>query len=179
MENLNLVSHAEVTGRNLARVILFVSLAVVLIAVTCVSVALWNQGADKQKLAWAVATIFTVLAVPISSYDIQNHLLHFEIPELQKFIVRILFMVPIYSVTCWMCLGDESLYTFMEAFRSLYEAYTIWNFTYFLCGYLGPTTETLAARLAQKPQVNHIFPVNYILSPYVAATGIRSNPEIE
>jgi hypothetical protein len=141
---------------------------VVLVLVVAFALAMLDQGYDKADLAWDVATVFTIFAVPISFKDIQNHLTHFEVPELQKYEVRILMMVPVYSLTSWVCLFGENmvLYRFMEAFRSLYEAYVIWNFTYFLCSFLGPTEEMLARHLETKPQEQHIFPVNWFLSPW-------------
>ena len=45
-----------------------------------------------------IATLFVVLAVPISLYSIRRHLLHFWVPPLQVYVVRILWMVPVYSV---------------------------------------------------------------------------------
>lgn len=168
MEQLHAVEHAAAREHFLARIVGYVSLAVVLSLVIAFGFVLLDQGYDKARLAWDVATVFTIFAVPISAKDIQDHLKHFEVPELQKYEVRILMMVPVYSLTSWACLWSENqvLYRFMDTFRSLYEAYVIWNFIYFLCSYLGPTEEMLAQRLEAKPQEQHLWPVNWFLSPW-------------
>jgi Organic solute transporter Ostalpha len=48
--------------------------------------------------AFFVATIFVLLSVPVSLYEIAMHLENFSRPKLQTRIIRILFMVPIYAL---------------------------------------------------------------------------------
>ena len=45
-----------------------------------------------------MATIFVLLSVPVSLYEIAMHLENFSRPKLQTRIIRILFMVPIYAL---------------------------------------------------------------------------------
>jgi hypothetical protein len=42
-----------------------------------------------------------VISIFISSYNALDHLLHYTEPTIQKFIVRIILIVPIYSVYSW------------------------------------------------------------------------------
>ena len=49
-------------------------------------------------MAYFVAGIFLVLTIPISLWTMIHHLIYFTQPELQKPILRILWMVPIYAV---------------------------------------------------------------------------------
>lgn len=49
--------------------------------------------AEDHVIAWFVGGMFMLLAVPLSIQDIMMHLLHYTRPALQRFIVRILFMV--------------------------------------------------------------------------------------
>ena len=48
--------------------------------------------------AFFVATIFVLLSLPVSLYEIAMHLENFNRPKLQTRIIRILFMVPIYAL---------------------------------------------------------------------------------
>ncbi len=48
--------------------------------------------------AFFVATIFVLLSLPVSVYEIAMHLENFNRPKLQTRIIRILFMVPIYAL---------------------------------------------------------------------------------
>ena len=45
-----------------------------------------------------MATIFVLLSLPVSLYEIAMHLENFNRPKLQTRIIRILFMVPLYAV---------------------------------------------------------------------------------
>ena len=54
-------------------------------------------------------------------------------PVLQDYVMRILWMVPVYSITCWVgliCMVEDQkhLAAIPEAVRQFFEAYTIYNF---------------------------------------------------
>lgn len=47
---------------------------------------------------WAiVAGLFTLIALFLSIWEITHHAIHYNKPYLQKYVVRILWMVPIYA----------------------------------------------------------------------------------
>lgn len=88
-----------------------------------------------------ISIVFCLLAIPISLYSIRRHLLHFWVPPLQIYIVRILWMVPIYSICTLasLCLWVASLEKFVyvaDAFRQCYEAYTLYNLFGFMIAFL-------------------------------------------
>mmetsp|Transcript_10262 Transcript_10262/g.20115 ORF Transcript_10262/g.20115 Transcript_10262/m.20115 type:complete len:439 (+) Transcript_10262:350-1666(+) len=166
MDAMSVLTLAHLRAERLASAITFVTYGLVLVAVIVVGVILVNSGMSKRMVGWSIAGVFVLMALPLTAQDINNHLRHFEFPELQKFIVRILFMIPVYSVTSWLSLGNEIFYTYLESLRSLYEAYVIWSFLYFLMLYLGPTEEMLATRLEQMPQQKQIFPLNLVFPPW-------------
>lgn len=157
---------AHQRGEMLARALTLGTYGVVFLALPFLVMELAHHGASKQRIAWCVAGVFVLVSLPLSATDINNHFRHFEVPELQKYLARIIFLVPVYSLTCWLSLSNENLYTVMEALRSLYEAFVIWSFLYFLMGYLGPTEEYLAAHLESKPPQPHIFPLNLVWRPW-------------
>ena len=45
-----------------------------------------------------IAGVFATVAIALSLFEVYNHLLYYNKPYLQKYIVRILWMVPIYSL---------------------------------------------------------------------------------
>ena len=76
--------------------------------------------------------MFSGLAIILSAHTIWGHLRQYSAPRLQKYIVRILLLVPIYAG----CSFLETVYpaaavNFTTA-RELYEAYTLFNFIRFL-----------------------------------------------
>jgi hypothetical protein len=75
-----------------------------------------------------VASIFSSLACLLSAHQIYQHRHHWTHPASQRYIERILLLVPVYA--CSACLGlvflDASSY--FDFLRTAYEAYAIWCF---------------------------------------------------
>ncbi|KAF7463634.1 transmembrane protein 184C isoform X1 [Marmota monax] len=142
--------------RPLAVVIYLVSIVV------AVPLCVW----ELQKLevgihtkAWFIAGIFLLLTIPISLWVILQHLVHYTQPELQKPIIRILWMVPIYSLDSWIALKYPSIAIYVDTCRECYEAYVIYNFMGFLTNYLTNRYPNLVLILEAKDQQKHFPPL--------------------
>ena len=133
----------------------------------CVLVALPLAAWDMHRhdmhphfIAWFVAGVFVLLAVPITFYEVAQHLEHYRAPRLQRHVIRILFMVPIYAVDCWLALRFKDQTIYFDTIRECYEAYVVYNFyaycTVYLEAFCVPGLEAIVAR---KPQQKHFFPV--------------------
>ena len=60
----------------------------------------------------------------VSSFQIYLHLRHYNVPSEQKWIIRLLFIVPIYSFVSWLSLvlfTNNSYYVYFHAIRDCYE----------------------------------------------------------
>jgi hypothetical protein len=99
------------------------------------------SDAKKGKTDFAAfysAAGFCVITLVLSIREILSHLYNWYAPDVQKFVVRILFMVPLYSVQSWLSLrfhGPARVY--IDTIRDLYEAYVIQSFVYYLIELLG------------------------------------------
>ena len=51
-----------------------------------------------------IAGVFTILAIPVTIYEVAMHLEYFSRPKLQIRVIRILWMVPIYALDSWAAL---------------------------------------------------------------------------
>ncbi|XP_059553876.1 transmembrane protein 184C isoform X3 [Myotis daubentonii] len=109
--------------------------------------------------AWFIAGIFLLLTIPISLWGILQHLVHYTQPELQKPIIRILWMVPIYSLDSWVALKYPSIAIYVDTCRECYEAYVIYNFMGFLTNYLTNRYPNLVLILEAKDQQKHFPPL--------------------
>ena len=102
-------------------------LAVVYVLVFAVAVAviyeLVNTRAENHLVAWAVSGIFVAISVPLPMNDILMHALHYVRPELQKFYIRILWLVPIYAVQSWLALRYYPERVWFATARELYESF--------------------------------------------------------
>uniref|UniRef100_A0A8C9B4Q1 Transmembrane protein 184C n=1 Tax=Prolemur simus TaxID=1328070 RepID=A0A8C9B4Q1_PROSS len=142
--------------RPLAVVIYLVS------AVVAVVVCVWELQKLKVGIhtkAWFIAGIFVLLTIPVSLWVILQHLVHYTQPELQKPIIRILWMVPIYSLDSWIALKNPSIAIYVDTCRECYEAYVIYNFMGFLTNYLTNRYPNLILILEAKDQQKHFPPL--------------------
>jgi len=71
--------------------------------------------------AWAISGSFAWLSVVLTTHQIIQHLKYYTQPNQQKWIVRILFMVPIYSLSSWLSLRYYHLSIYFDTIRNIYE----------------------------------------------------------
>lgn len=117
-----------------------------------------QHGFKKQDQGALVGGAFVLLALPIAFYEIVQHMIHYTQPRLQKYIIRILWMVPIYAVNAWLGLVYPEGSIYVDSLRECYEAYVIYNFMMYLLAYLDADRQ-LEHRLEISPQVHHMFPL--------------------
>lgn len=82
----------------LAKLVFWGTIVALSAGVVFYSYELWNNGKDPQLIAWFSAGAFVLLGFPISMWGIFSHLAYYNQPHVQVYVVRILWMVPIYSV---------------------------------------------------------------------------------
>jgi hypothetical protein len=77
----------------------------------------------QTSSAQMIAGLFVWSALIISCQHIYQHLRFYTMPSEQKYIVRILFIVPIYGLDCWLSLlfFKEKSYVYFDAIRDWYE----------------------------------------------------------
>lgn len=95
--------------------------------------------------AWAVAGVFAWFSLLLTCYHIYRHLQHWSIPQQQKWIVRILFMVPLYALASWLSLRFFHLSIYFDTVRDVYEAFVIYNFLSLCFEYLGGESAIMSA----------------------------------
>ncbi|EAT46866.1 AAEL001962-PA [Aedes aegypti] len=133
--------------------VLFVIIVVPLLIVNSV-----KDGFTRKDQLILIGGLFVISAVPISIWQITQHIVHFTKPILQKHIIRILWMVPIYALNAWLCLLFPQHAIYMDSIRECYEAYVIYNFMKYLLNYLNLEMD-LERTLEYKPPVKHFFPL--------------------
>ena len=66
------------------------------------------------------------------------HALHYSKPQEQKHIIRILFMVPVYSVISFVSYWSYRHYVYFSVIQECYEAFAIASFFWLLCHFIAP-----------------------------------------
>ncbi|ORZ32527.1 organic solute transporter Ostalpha-domain-containing protein [Catenaria anguillulae PL171] len=119
-----------------------------------------GQGWEKiGAVAYYVALVFTVLACLISFRSMTRHLLAYRRPHVQRQILRIFWMVPIYAISSLMSLRNKDAAEYIEAVRDLYEAFVLYLFFNLLVEYLGGERAIHSLLLGRAP-TPHMFPVS-------------------
>lgn len=127
-----------------------------------IPVCIWEFQKLKVGIhtkTWFIAGVFVLLTIPVSMWGILQHLVHYTQPELQKPIIRILWMVPIYSLDSWVALKYPKIAIYVDTWRECYEAYVIYNFMIFLTNYLTIRFPNLMLHLEAKDQQDHLPPL--------------------
>lgn len=107
---------------------------------TLISVLPTNSAWLRSASAQGIAGAFVWAAIFITCHQIYQYLRFYTHPSEQRWIVRILFIVPIYAFTSWLSLlffHNNSYYIYFDTFRDCYEAFVIYNFLSLCYEYLG------------------------------------------
>lgn len=86
-----------------------------------------------------------------------SHLRTFSEPFVQRKILAILWMCPIYSVTSWLSLVVPALEGYLAILKDLYEAYVIYQFLSFCVAVLGKGDRSAVVELLAK-HADHLSP---------------------
>lgn len=130
---------------------------------------------NKVKIAALHSSgVMMIGTLILSARLIYLHLSHWYMPGVQKYVVRIILMVPIYAFQSWLSLCFIHARIYIDAIREFYEAFVIASFVYYIIELIGGE-DALVSILRQKtrddPELahhirNHTFPLNYVLLPW-------------
>lgn len=84
-----------------------------------------------------IGGISAIAASCITCLQIYQHLQHYFCPSEQRWIIRILCIVPIYALTSWCSLMYWQFSIYFDSIRDVYEAFVIYNFLCLCYEYIG------------------------------------------
>ncbi|XP_038057942.1 transmembrane protein 184C-like [Patiria miniata] len=106
-----------------------------LVAVAIPFIILDIVHADERSFQITLAGVgffAMIICIPISVWGIINHTVCYTRPDLQKFIIRILWLVPIYELNSFFALRFPAAEIYLDTLRQLYQAYVIYNYLFYL-----------------------------------------------
>ncbi|PKU35091.1 transhypothetical protein [Limosa lapponica baueri] len=124
-----------------------------------------NDSEDGQQLfltttaAQVISGIFVWSALIVTFHQIYTHLRNYTIPKEQRYIIRILFIVPVYAFDSWLSLlllGSHQYYVYFDSVRDCYEAFVIYSFLSLCFEYLGGES-TIMTEIRGKPIASSCF----------------------
>ncbi|KAJ5099831.1 hypothetical protein N7532_006832 [Penicillium argentinense] len=101
-------------------------------------IALWDGGLTFHELSLIVGGACAVVACVASIFLIMGHARHYSKPIEQRHIIRILWMVPIYSLVAWLSILFYHDSVYFEVIGNCYEAFCIAAFFSLMCAYIAP-----------------------------------------
>ncbi|PPQ96895.1 hypothetical protein CVT26_005881 [Gymnopilus dilepis] len=118
-----------------------------------------GSGSRLPTAVLTLAGISTVIAVLVSMMSIWLQLRNYRKPALQRMVVRIMVMVPLYAVSSLISLFSVEAAFFIDAVRDIYEAFVIYCFFVLLLSYLGGERSLLILQHGRPPK-EPVFPIN-------------------
>lgn len=83
-------------------------------------------------------------------------------PLLQRHVIRILMLVPIFSIASWASLTSLAVARWIDPLRDVYEAFVLYTFFQLLINFLGGE-RSLIILMHGRPPVDHLWPLDYVL----------------
>lgn len=118
-------------------------------------------------LTGGIFLVATLLAVTI---EVKEHVAVWSAPKMQRHVVRILLMSPVYALASFVALLAPWMHVVLATVREIYESIVIWSFTFLVIQYVDSLAAsmlcTTAELLASKAQVPHVWPFSRVLAPW-------------
>ncbi|XP_022086380.1 transmembrane protein 184B-like, partial [Acanthaster planci] len=124
-------------------------------AIPLIIVDVIHEAQGDQRLLVilsGVAFFAVIICIFISVLGITNHIVCYTRPPLQKRIIRILLIVPIYGLNSWFALRFPASNIYLDTLREFYQAYVIYNFVLYLLAFF-EEVPNFDNRLTMKPQI--------------------------
>eukprot|EP00906_Rhabdomonas_costata_P034132 RCo048022 len=118
-----------------------------------------------KRTFWALITggLAAAAAITLSLRLIDKHIRWNPHAETRAYVVRVLFMVPVFAAAAWLAVAQRTYCQYWLLFRTFYEAIAVHSFFMFLVAYLGGTSQAAQrvhdrVRLGTGAPIRRIFP---------------------
>ncbi|KAF8876937.1 organic solute transporter Ostalpha-domain-containing protein [Infundibulicybe gibba] len=118
-----------------------------------------GAGSRLPTIVLSLAGVSTLVAVLVSVMSVYLHLKNYRKPLLQRMVIRIMIMVPLYAISSLISLFSVEAAFVIDAIRDIYEAFVIYCFFVLLLSYLGGE-RSLLILLHGRPPKAPVFPVS-------------------
>ncbi|KAH9866613.1 hypothetical protein J1614_008305 [Plenodomus biglobosus] len=120
------------------------------------------KGTTFHLLALSICCCFAYIAIALSVWLILQHALHYLRPYEQMHVIRILALIPIYTITTFLSYVFYNHATYFGFVRDCYEAYAIASFFTLMCHYVAPNLHEQKAYFRSTRPKNWAPPLNWL-----------------
>ncbi|KAL0584493.1 hypothetical protein ABG067_005672 [Albugo candida] len=117
----------------------------------------------REKSSW-IAFGACTCACMLSVYNIYQHLEHYSRPQLQRYIVRILAIVPVYALGALLSFQFVRHALYFDTIRDCYEAFVVYSFLVLVLSFAGGES-VCVLKMQSEPEITHVWPLNRYLHP--------------
>jgi hypothetical protein len=115
-----------------------------------------------KPISIGVCGVATLISCIICFADMWQHVGRFEHPRLQAGTLRILFMIPVYSVFSFLTLVVPETRFFLRTLRDTYEAFVLYQFLALLIEYCGGEAQLVQSLQRKHYKGVHPFPMCWL-----------------
>lgn len=120
-----------------------------------------NDAVGTYDSAVLIALACALIAVTLSLHLIRGHLKNYVKPQRQRYVIRIVWMVPIYAINSFLSLCFIQYAPIFDVPRDVYESYVLYNFVALLIDFMGGE-EAAKAFFAAQPPHKHYWPFQWL-----------------
>ncbi|CEG47806.1 Predicted seven transmembrane receptor-rhodopsin family [Plasmopara halstedii] len=119
-----------------------------------------THRASSLFIAFGCCVVATLLSV----YNIVQHLAHYSRPQLQRYIVRILVVVPVYAIGSLLSLTFVNQALYFDSIRDCYEAFVVYSFLALVLSFAGGES-VCVLKMQSESDIRHPWPLNRCFYP--------------
>lgn len=111
-----------------------------------------NEKVEKNESLTLIqmAGTFVLLTCLLTMFHMTSHLRNFHEPVVQRKVIAILWMSPIYAITSFLSIVVTGIEGYMSIIKDFYEAYVIYTFLSYLIAVLGKGERSRAVEVLAK-----------------------------
>ncbi|KAK2758112.1 DUF300 domain-containing protein [Colletotrichum kahawae] len=122
-----------------------------------------TSGIRVHDLLLSLSTSATIVACCLTAWQVFQHARHYTKPSEQKQIIRILLMVPIYSIACTFSIEFYKQHVYLASIYEFYESLVIAAFFLLLCQLIHPDPTTLRRAFSLVEPKPWIHPIRFLV----------------
>ncbi|KAH8430487.1 uncharacterized protein LDX57_008149 [Aspergillus melleus] len=139
-------------------------------------VELWDGGLTFHTLCLIAGGAFALTGACISFFLIMCHATHYSKPTEQRHVIRILLMIPVYSLVSWLGTYYYKKSVYFSVLGDCYEAFTIAAFFALLCHYIAPDLHSQKDYFRGIEPKPWVWPMNWLQKVWGGEHGIWRTP---